>query len=85
MLEQHPDIDTGRTLIVNFNAFGPSSLDLYVYTFTHTTQWVRYHEIKQDVLLKIGELIDARGAEIAFPTTTVHIAAEAEALSSALS
>ncbi len=50
MLEQHPDIDTGRTLIVNFNAFGPSSLDLYVYTFTHTTQWVRYHEIKQDVL-----------------------------------
>lgn len=84
MLEQHPDIDTGRTLIVNFNAFGPSSLDLTIYTFTHTTQWVRYHEIKQDVLLKIGELIDARGAEIAFPTTTVHIAAEAEALPQAL-
>jgi MscS family membrane protein len=75
MLQEHEDIDTGRTLIVNFNAFGAASLDFFVYTFTHTTDWVRYHEVKHDVLLKIGDIILARGAEIAFPTTTVHLAA----------
>lgn len=73
MLEQHPEIDTDRTLIVNFTSFGPSSLDFFVYTFTRTTEWVRYHEVKQDVLLKILDIVTDHGAEIAFPTSTLHI------------
>jgi MscS family membrane protein len=35
---------------------------------------VKYHEVKQDVLLKIAEIIQANKAEIAFPTSTLHIA-----------
>jgi MscS family membrane protein len=53
MLKAHQEIDDSQTLIVNFNKFGPSSLDFFIYTFTHTTNWVRYHEIKHEVLLKI--------------------------------
>jgi len=74
MLRQHPDIDTSQTLIVNFNAFGPSSLDFFVYTFTKTINWVEFHAIKEDVMLKIMEIIDQQGAEIAFPTRTLHLA-----------
>ena len=74
MLRNHPEIDTDKTLIVNFNTFGPSSLDFFIYTFTKTTVWVRYHEIKQDVLLKIAGIIASHGAEIAFPTRTLHMA-----------
>ncbi len=73
MLENHPEIDTDQTLIVNFNAFGPSSLDFFVYTFTKTTEWVKYHQIKQEILLDILDIIEAHGAECAFPTTTVHL------------
>ncbi len=73
MLEQHPAIDANTTLIVNFTEFGPSSLDLMIYTFTKTVVWVEFHEVKQDVLLKIGEIIASHGAEIAFPTRTVHL------------
>ena len=73
MLEQHSEIDVQRTMIVNFNAFNDSSVDFFVYTFTKTTEWVKFHQIKQDVLLKISQIIEAHGAEIAFPTTTVHI------------
>ncbi len=72
MLTNHPDIDHEQTLMVNFNRFGPSSLDFFIYTFTHTTVWTRFHEIKQDVLLKISDIIVAHGAEIAYPTSTVH-------------
>lgn len=61
------------TLIVNFNQFGASSLDLMIYTFTKTTVWIEFHEVKQDVLLKIGEIIASPGAEIAFPTQTLHL------------
>lgn len=73
MLEGHPDIDSQQTLMVNFNQFAASSLDFFIYTFTHTTNWVEYHQIKQDVLLKVADIIEARGAEVAFPTSTLHI------------
>ncbi|MDN3612461.1 mechanosensitive ion channel family protein [Vibrio ostreicida] len=71
MLREHADIDTKQTLIVNFNAFGPSSMQILVYTFTKTVNWIRYHEVKEDVLLKIMGIIHQHGADIAFPTQTL--------------
>jgi MscS family membrane protein len=73
MLENHEDIDHDQTLIVNFNAFGASSLDFFVYTFTKTTNWVEFHKVKQDVLLKILEIVHNVGADCAFPTRTLHL------------
>lgn len=67
------DIDATQTLMVNFNRFGASSLDFFIYTFTRTTVWTEYHKVKQRVLLRISEIIAAHGAEVAFPTTTVHL------------
>lgn len=78
MLENHEEIDTGQTLIVNFNEFAPSSLDFFVYTFTKTTNWVRFHEIKQDIMLRIIEIIEGHGAECAFPTSTIHLVGDEE-------
>ena len=74
MLLAHPEIDADKTLIVNFNAFAASSLDFFIYTFTKTTNWADYHQIKQDVLLKVLNIIEGQGAECAFPTSTVHVA-----------
>ncbi|WP_243755455.1 mechanosensitive ion channel family protein [Thiomicrorhabdus sp. 6S3-12] len=73
MLLNHPEIDTTQTLIVNFNGFGASSLDFFIYTFTKTTNWILFHEIKQDVLLKVSEIVENHGAEMAFPTRTLYI------------
>ncbi len=73
MLAEHPAIDETMTLMVNFNAFAASSLDFFIYCFTHTTVWTEYHEIKQDVLLRIEKIITDHGAEIAFPTSTIHL------------
>ena len=73
MLASHPEIDTGKTLIVNFNSFNASSLDFFIYTFTKTTQWVKYHEIKQDILLKVLEIVHQQGADVAYPTSTIKM------------
>lgn len=77
MLRAHSEIDTNQTMIVNFDTFGPSSLDFFIYTFTKTTNWVLFHEIKEDVLLKVAEVIEAHGADIAFPSRTVYIEPDA--------
>lgn len=73
MLQNHPEIDTRQTLIVNLNQFSPSSLDFFVYTFTKTTNWVKYHNVKQDVLLQIMAIVEGHDAEVAFPTQTLHV------------
>lgn len=75
MLREHPAIDADRTLIVNLLRFAPSSLDIMVYAFTKTTEWIAFHAVKQDVLLKIAGIVAAHGGEIAFPTRTVQLAA----------
>ena len=73
MLRAHEDIDAENFLMVNFNAFAPSSLDFFIYCYTRTRAWAEYHRVKQDVLLRIIEIIDRHGAEIAYPTSTVHV------------
>jgi MscS family membrane protein len=72
-LRNDPAIDATQTLIVNFNSFAPSSLDFFIYAFTHTTVWTEYHEVKERVLLQINRIIAAHGAQIAYPTSTLHI------------
>lgn len=73
MLENHEEIDQEQTLIVNFSQFNNSSLDIMVYIFTKTTSWVEYHAVREAVLLEIGRIIEENGAEIAFPTRTLHL------------
>ncbi|MFZ9127971.1 MAG: mechanosensitive ion channel family protein [Pseudomonadales bacterium] len=74
MLQAHPAIAQDKTMIVNFNAFNASSVDFMVYTFTKTTNWIEFHEIKQAILLEIAGIIRDHGAEIAYPTQTLHFA-----------
>lgn len=73
MLQRHDAIDTTKTLMVNFNDFAASSLDFFIYCFTKTTDWVEFHQIKQDVLIKILDIIESHSAQCAFPTSTVHL------------
>ncbi|MGB2078981.1 MAG: mechanosensitive ion channel family protein, partial [Vibrio sp.] len=79
MLREHDDIDSNQTIIVSFNSFGPSSLDFMLYTFTRTVDWVKYQEVKQDVLLKVLEIIHQHGADVAFPTQTLHVNSQPQA------
>jgi MscS family membrane protein len=73
MLNEHKEIDQKQTIIVNVNSFAASSIDFFIYAATNTTNWVKYHAIKQDVLLKAAKIIANNKAEIAFPTSTLHL------------
>ena len=73
LLVAHQDIDQDQTMIVNFNEFSDSSVDFFLYCFTKTTKWVEFHQVKQDVMLQVAAIIEKHQAEIAFPTSTLHI------------
>lgn len=72
-LHESPDIDQSQTLMVNLNEFGESSVNFFIYTFTRTTVWTEFHAVKEKVMLAISDIVERHGAEIAFPTTTVHV------------
>jgi MscS family membrane protein len=73
MLKAHKDIDQTEALRVYFNYFNASSIDFNIYAFTNTTGKSEYQLIKQEILLKVAEIIESNQAEIAFPTQTLHI------------
>ena len=50
-----------------------SSLGVMLYLFTKTTVWADYLAIREDLLLKIKDLLSARGIEIPFPARTVYL------------
>lgn len=69
----HEDLDTNVTTMVYFTMYGASSLDIMVYCFTRTVVWTEYHAVREEVLLRIGEIIEENGAQIAFPTRTLKV------------
>ena len=73
VLESNPDIDQTQRAKVYFKSFSASSCDFFIYAFTKTKDWEEFLRIKQDVLLKVAEIIEQHNAEIAYPTTTVFI------------
>ncbi|MEZ4598248.1 MAG: mechanosensitive ion channel family protein [Syntrophotaleaceae bacterium] len=78
MLRDHPAIDQ-EFFLVNFTDFNNSSLDILVYCFTRTTVWGEYLEARQDVCLKIMEILEGHGMEIAFPSRSLYLRSPEEA------
>ncbi|MCH9634800.1 MAG: hypothetical protein S4CHLAM7_15620 [Chlamydiae bacterium] len=76
MLRNHEAIDTRQHLLVDFNEYGPSSLNILIYTFTKTKIWKHWLDIQQEILLNVGRIIRSHGAEIAYPTTTIDLPKE---------
>jgi MscS family membrane protein len=72
MLHNHQAIDQ-EFFLVNFTDFGASSLDILVYCFTRTTVWEEYLDAREDVCLKIMDILEELGMEIAFPSRSVYI------------
>lgn len=68
MIEQHPEIDTSDSILVYFDTFADSSLNIMVYCFTRTTVWAQWLAAKQDIFLKIIEIVKRHDADFAYPT-----------------
>ena len=72
MLKSHESIDQSQTILVNFNAWDSSSVNMLVYCFTKTTIWGDWLDQQQDVFLKIADIVKQAGADFAFPSTTLY-------------
>jgi len=77
MLENHAEIHQ-QTIFVFFDKFGDNGYELFFNFFTKTTAAQRFFEVKEDINLKIMQILDELGIEIALPSTSVYIENEKE-------
>lgn len=75
ILSEHEGVDQ-EFYLVRFTDFGSSSLDIMVYYFSKSIVWDEYLAVREDVNLKIMDTLEEMGLSIAFPTRTVHLAAD---------
>lgn len=73
MLKNHPRIAKDQLLMVYFRDFSDSSLDIFIYCFTDTADWEEYLAIREDVNLRIMEIVERHGASFAFPSRSVYV------------
>ncbi len=59
--------------IVSFTEFGVSSLNIFIYCFASTTDWTDSLSIKEEFNLKIMQLLEKLGVEIAFQSQTIYL------------
>ncbi len=59
---------------VRVDSFGASSIDIMVYCFTKTTVWGEYLEIKEDLAMKVKEIVENKAETgFAFPSQSIYI------------
>jgi MscS family membrane protein len=71
MLHSHPRIEP-ETIRVRFVGFGESSLNVDLRIYARTREWNDFYAIREDVLLRIGDIVDASGTGFAFPSQTLY-------------
>lgn len=81
MLESNVNIDQTQTMLVYFNSFADSSLNIMVYCFTKTTKWAEWLEHQQGVYLAIIEIVHKHGADFAFPSRTIYMESDSQSAS----
>ncbi len=73
MLADHEHIDHEEPCRVYFDLFNASSLDFVIWAFSSVTDSSEFKKIKGRLLLDVADIIAEHGAEIAYPTQTLHI------------
>ena len=71
----HPKIDSD-TVRIRLVGHGDSSFDIEIRVYALTREWMEFYAIREDVLLRVTEIVDNAGTGFAFPSRTMYMAAD---------
>jgi len=75
MLDQHPAIEPG-TSRVRVTSFVGAAFALELVAFGKTGDWTQFTAIRQDVILKMAEIVQASGTRFAAPTQLAYVSSD---------
>jgi len=71
MLFSHPKILLPRVRLIGFNE---DSLKVEILAYSDTGVWAEWHAIREDVFLRVMDIIEASGTRLALPSQTTYFA-----------
>ena len=72
LLHGHPKVSQDW-LHVRFRGFGSYSLDIAVFAYIRTRDWLNYLAIREDINLRIMDIVRDAGTGFAFPSQTTYL------------
>jgi MscS family membrane protein len=72
MFHAHPRIDK-ETVRVRFSGYGASSLNITIRVYALTREWNDFYAIKEDVLMRVTDIVSESGSGFAFPSQTLYM------------
>jgi|GEM_PF-400930 len=72
MLYAHPKIERS-TVRVRYVGYGPSSRDVQIRVYALTQEWNEFHAIREDVFLRVDQIVAESGTSFAFPSQTLYL------------
>jgi hypothetical protein len=76
MLDEHPAIESGSSRVRVIGLAG-SAFELELFAFGKTGDWTEFTAIRQDVILKLAEIVEAAGTRFAAPTRLTYLSRDA--------
>ena len=72
IIENHPQVNK-EDILVRFDKFNATSLDIFICFFTETAKFDEYLKIKQEINFSIVEILQQEGVSLAFPSTRIYV------------
>jgi MscS family membrane protein len=72
-LSKHPGSGVGSKLLVYLDKIDDYSMNILIYTFSISTKWEEWLEVKQEILKEIILIIKNSTLELAIPQEEIHI------------
>lgn len=76
LLKKEDLIGVKNTILVYIDEYANSSINILVYCFSRSPVWEDWLETKQDVIVRISQLVEKNSCSFAFPTQTIHLEKE---------
>ena len=75
LIENQKDFAKNKntSYFVRVDSFSESSIDMLVQVFTETNEWGEYLKIKENLAVKIIEIVENNNAGFAFPSHSVYV------------
>lgn len=74
MLQKNPMLDNTLPTYARFTDFADSSINIQLYAFTPQVMRLDYLTVMQNIAIETIAIVDALGAEMAFPSRTLYMA-----------
>ena len=76
MLDEHPAIESGSSR-VRVIGFAGAAFEFELFAYGKTGNWTELTAIRQDVLLKIADIVEAAGTRFAAPARLTYLSTDA--------